>query len=64
MNTTVDERLRREARRFALRFTCEFCLHFDDETRACANGYPTEPHRGRDLESLGQLMFCKMFEMC
>ena len=63
MNTKVDERLRREARQFALRFTCEVCLHFDAQLSECANGYPTEPHRARDLDSLRQLVFCKMYEM-
>jgi hypothetical protein len=63
MITAVDERLRREAERFALRFSCEHCAHFDVARQRCANGYPTEAHRGVDLGSRTELVFCKEFEL-
>lgn len=63
MITPVDERLRREAERFALRFCCEDCAHFAPERRACGNGYPTEPHRAVELRARTALEFCKEFEL-
>lgn len=59
----VDERLRAEAERFALRFGCESCVHFDPERRLCGNGYPTAPHFGVDLARTESLEFCKEFEL-
>ena len=63
MRTVVDQRLRDEARRFALRFGCEDCAHFSPENARCANGYPTEPHAGVDLAARTHLEFCKEFEL-
>ena len=62
MISRVDERLRREARDFELRFTCDACIHFDVEQNACEHGYPTEPHRVR-LELVSELSFCKDYEL-
>jgi len=44
VRTLIDSNLRAEAKRFELRFTCEDCVHFAAERRACANGYPTRAH--------------------
>lgn len=63
MKTAIDERLRREAAAYALRFTCEHCAHFVEEERACAHGYPSAPHRSLDLARLTTLEFCKEFEL-
>ena len=63
MKTLVDERLRLEARRFGLRFSCEHCAHFDVRRAACANGYPNEAHQDADLASRSELLFCKEFEL-
>lgn len=63
MRTVVDARLRSEAERFKLRFTCEDCAHFSPEARACAHGYPTEAHQGIRLETAAALEFCKEFEL-
>lgn len=61
MRTTVDVRLMDEAERFALRFACEDCAHFDGH--ACLHGYPTTQHR-RALLRLGSVLsFCKEFEI-
>jgi hypothetical protein len=61
--TLIDERFRREAERFTLRFRCEECVHFAPEREACGNGYPTEPHRGVNLGERSSLEFCKEFEL-
>jgi hypothetical protein len=63
VRTLVDLQLREEARRFELRFTCEHCVHFAVERRACANEYPTQAHLGIDLERSASLEFCKEFEL-
>ena len=63
MRTFVDLRLREEAARFQLRFTCGDCVHFAAERRACANEYPTHAHLEIDLEIVESLEFCKEFEL-
>jgi hypothetical protein len=63
MRTTVDGTLRDEATRFRLRFTCEYCAHFDDRARTCAEGYPNAPHRDVQLALVSSLEFCKSFEL-
>ena len=63
MRTLIDPRLRDEAKRFELRFTCEDCAHFAADRRACANEYPTRAHLGVDLEAQESLEFCKEFEL-
>jgi len=63
VRTPVDSQLRAEAERFQLRFTCEHCVHFVAERRACANEYPTTAHLGVDLERDTSLEFCKEFEV-
>jgi hypothetical protein len=63
VRTLVDERLRREASEFSLRFTCEDCAHFAPERRACSHGYPNEAHRSLDLRALQAFEFCKEFEL-
>ncbi|HKO52571.1 MAG TPA: hypothetical protein VJV79_32915 [Polyangiaceae bacterium] len=63
MRTPIDLQLREEAVRFQLRFTCENCVHFAAERRACANGYPTHAHLEVDLERAESLEFCKEFEL-
>ncbi len=62
MRTTVDARLREEARRFRLRFACEDCAHFDAARAACAHGYPPAP-RASVLESGDTMLFCKEFDL-
>jgi hypothetical protein len=63
VRTLVDTRLREEAARFQLRFTCEDCVHFVVERRACANEYPTVAHLAIDVERAESLEFCKEFEL-
>jgi hypothetical protein len=64
MLTRVDDEFRDQARRFALRFGCESCIHFDAEGQSCSNGYRTTAHSRLDLDSIRWLLFCKMFELC
>lgn len=63
MKTPVDDRLRREARHFRLRFACEDCAHFDSTERVCSNGFPTRPHLAVRLDARGAIEFCKLFEL-
>ncbi len=62
MRTYVDDRLRREAARHRLLFTCEHCAHFDDLGVGCSQGFPTDEHRDARLEVGGTVVFCKAFE--
>jgi hypothetical protein len=61
MKTLVDERLRREAHRFGLRFACEDCTHFDVTGDRCSLGYPATPRRAA-LDG-GGIELCKTFEL-
>ncbi len=63
MRTRVDDRLRREARTYRLKFTCEACVHFDPDQRRCSHCYPHRQHCGVDLERVQELSFCKLFEL-
>lgn len=51
-----------ERRRFALRFRCEDCAHFDAAREQCAHEWPNELHRERAPSTV--LDFCKEFELC
>ena len=62
MITSVDERLREEARRYGLRFGCEACAAYDADGGTCGHGYPNAEHRGVDLEQVDRVVFCKLFE--
>lgn len=61
MRTPVDDRLRDEAARFAFRFACDDCAHFDAAAGRCSLGYLAEPRRdgldGRHIE------LCKSYEL-
>ena len=61
MRTRADARLRDEAERFILRFTCDACAHFDHARARCGNGYPPGPREGALDEP--ELAFCKEFEL-
>ena len=63
MQSRVDDKLISEAERYAFRFTCEACTHFDPERVACGEGFPTEPHHRIDLDLVKSLAFCKSFEL-
>jgi hypothetical protein len=59
MKTKVDLRLIHEAHRFALRWSCDDCVHFTG--RECANGWPGG-QRSRPLEEGDEIVFCKEFD--
>jgi hypothetical protein len=52
VRTVVDARLREEARRYALRYACEDCIHFcgggaaQTARQFCSLAYPAAPRRG------------------
>jgi hypothetical protein len=59
----VDERLREEARRFGLVFSCGDCAQFDPDGERCSLGFPNEAHRDADLDHRDEVTFCKAFEL-
>ncbi|HEY1696583.1 MAG TPA: hypothetical protein VGG39_30690 [Polyangiaceae bacterium] len=61
MKTRVDDRLRDEARRYAFRFACDDCVHFDAASSRCSLGYPSAPRR--DALEGALLELCKSFEL-
>jgi hypothetical protein len=57
-----------EASRFALRFTCDDCGHFDAAGERCRHGWPVALHRRERYERSGEgaadeVVFCKEFEV-
>lgn len=55
----LEERLR-----YALRHTCEDCVHYDPCSAECVHGYPNAEHREKSLDDEGaELVFCKEFEL-
>jgi len=63
MKTVVDDTLRLEASEYRLCYTCLRCVHFDEATGACAEGYPNAPHLDDRSLSRETLEFCKSFEL-
>ena len=66
MRQRLTSTFREERARFALRFTCEDCSHFQVERERCAHGYPNEVHRGARYEQASEqldLVFCKDFDL-
>lgn len=59
----IDARLREEAARFRLVFSCDACAAFEPDDASCAFGFPTEPHRDANLEGRDEVVFCKTFEL-
>ncbi len=60
MKTVVDGRLESEAERYAFRFRCDDCCHFDGAR--CGDDWPTPEHR-LPLARGGVVVFCKQFEI-
>jgi hypothetical protein len=59
----VDAVLRDEAVRFALRFACEDCVHWNASRGAgvCGNGWPERVEK--DALDGSEVAFCKEFEL-
>jgi len=54
-----------ERDRFALRFCCEDCGHYDPRLLRCSHDWPEELHRAeRYLSPTEDVVFCKEFELC
>jgi hypothetical protein len=55
-----------ESARFAFRFCCEDCGHFDAAHERCRHDWPIELHRRptRPTDGHEPLVFCKEFELC
>ena len=62
MKLPQDARFQADRLRYDLRFTCEDCAHFAQES--CVHGFPTAEHRShRYLSPTATLVFCKDFEL-
>ncbi len=61
MRLAVDPRFLAEAQRFELRFTCENCLYFLEDTGGCGHLWPNAEHR--TVPRTGFVVFCKEFEL-
>ena len=61
--TERDPRFDEERERFALRFGCEHCAHWNDARDVCAHGYPTAEHRVAYRDPSGAPVFCKEWEL-
>jgi hypothetical protein len=66
VRTRVDENLRTEAVRFAFRFACDDCAHFDagrgpERRGRCSLGFPAAPRR--DAIDQTHLALCKSYEL-
>ncbi|HMY17760.1 MAG TPA: hypothetical protein PKA58_15660 [Polyangium sp.] len=59
----VDDRLREEARRFRLVFTCGECAQYDPDHDRCSLEYPHTMHQAADLDHASDVTFCKAFEL-
>ncbi len=68
MKTRIDGELQAEARRYAFRFACDDCAHFDASRQGCSLGYPASPRRDAlEAASVGGdegVELCKTFELC
>jgi hypothetical protein len=62
MRLPVDAQFLHEVERFALRFTCECCVHFVTSAGLCGNGWPTADHIRVPLPG-ERVVFCKEFEV-
>jgi len=67
MHLPRTARFDEEAARFALRFTCDDCSHFDVAGERCRHGWPTEEHRAtryaQPPRADDEVVFCKEFEL-
>lgn len=70
MKTKVDRRLLEEARRFAWRFACDDCAHFDPDRERCSLLFDAAPRRDAlvaradsEADDGPVLELCKTFEL-
>jgi hypothetical protein len=63
MITVVDARLRQDIEGYELKYSCEDCIHFEEQAAGCSLGFAPEPHRARTIELGSTIVFCKTFEL-
>jgi hypothetical protein len=64
VRSSQDARFRLERARLSLRFTCDQCAYFDDESERCVHGYPTAEHRAARYEDEeADVVFCKEWDL-
>ncbi|HXX67036.1 MAG TPA: hypothetical protein VEK07_07640 [Polyangiaceae bacterium] len=72
MRTNVDAQLLDEARRFAFRFACDHCAHFDPDSERCSLSFDPSPRRdsldaalepAQPRQEARSLELCKTFEL-
>jgi hypothetical protein len=64
MKLVQDATFREQRLRFRLRFNCEQCTLFDEQTERCAHGFPTTEHREQHYrDPAAPLVFCKHYEL-
>jgi hypothetical protein len=63
MLTPIDPLFLDESARFALRFSCQDCVHHEARTLSCSLSYPNDVHLDSNLEARSSLLFCKAFEL-
>jgi len=61
VRTRVDSQLREEAEKFAFRFACDDCAHFEATTASCSLSFEAAPRR--DALRGTHLELCKAFEL-
>jgi hypothetical protein len=61
VRTRIDPQLREEAERFAFRFACDDCAHFEASTASCSLSFEAAPRRDALLRTYLEL--CKTFEL-
>lgn len=64
MRLPVTPEFERDRRRYALRFTCEDCAHFERGPGECSFTFPTHEHRDAAyVPPYESVVFCKAFEL-
>ncbi len=63
MKLPPSPRFDTERQTYALVFTCEHCVWFDDGSERCVQSYPCDEHRLAYYAQPGCIVFCKGFEV-
>lgn len=66
MEVPFDDVFDEQRARFAFRFTCEHCAHYDEESDACAHGFPNAMHKLDRYAAKPRpptIVFCKDFDL-
>ena len=66
MEVPFTKRFEEQRRRYAFRFTCEDCAHFDPRDGSCLHEFPNEMHRRgyyKEPPRPATILFCKDFDL-